>query len=72
MLFRSHTLKALAKYIKAEGIRSVALPCLATGVGGLNWNDVKPLIETHLGDLGIPVVLYAEFHKGVIADEKLS
>ncbi len=66
-----HALKALAKYIKAEDVRSVALPCLATGVGGLSWADVKPLIEAHLGDTGIPVLLYEVFHQGVKADEKL-
>ena len=50
---------------------SVALPRLATGVGGLKWEEVKPLIQKHLADAGIPVIVYSEFHAGVAADEKL-
>ncbi len=47
----NHALRALHKYIESEGIMSVALPKLATGVGGLDWAHVKPLIEQHLGGL---------------------
>jgi O-acetyl-ADP-ribose deacetylase (regulator of RNase III) len=35
------------------------MPALATGVGGLSWSDVKPLIVQHLGDLQIPIYLYS-------------
>ena len=42
---------------------------LATGAGGLDWADVQPLIVRHLGDLKIPVFLYATYHKGVQAKE---
>lgn len=64
-------LHSLAKYIGQEKITSVALPRLATGVGGLNWDDVKPLISQYLGDLHIPVIVYTTYHKGVAADEGL-
>ena len=50
---------------------SVALPRIATGVGGLDWAEVQPLVERHLGDLGIPVIIYTEYHNGVTASEKL-
>ena len=33
------------------GITSIALPALGCGLGGLNWPDVKVLIERHLGHL---------------------
>lgn len=33
------------------GITSIALPALGCGLGGLNFDDVKPLIEQRLGDL---------------------
>ena len=62
-------LKALRKLIEEESFESVALPRLATGVGGLQWDDVAPLIERHLGDLQIPVYLYTTFHPGVKAKE---
>ena len=67
----NHCLKALRKTIDAEKFASVALPKLATGVGGLNWKDVKPLIEKHLGDLPIPIVVYSTYHSGVQAMETL-
>lgn len=65
----NHCLRALQHYIDAEKISSIALPRLATGVGGLDWSEVKPLVEQHLGPLDIPVYLYTTFHKGVQAKE---
>ena len=35
---------ALVKEVKALDIRSIAIPPLGCGNGGLNWTDVKPLI----------------------------
>ena len=67
----NHCLKALRKSIETEKFTSVALPKLATGVGGLNWKDVKPLIEKHVGDVSIPIVVYSTYHPGVQATEKL-
>jgi O-acetyl-ADP-ribose deacetylase (regulator of RNase III) len=65
----NHALKALRQNIQDEGYRSVAITRVATGVGGLDWADVKPLIEQHLGDLGIPVFVYSTFLQGVQAQE---
>jgi len=67
----NHCLKALRKTIESEKFPSVALPKLATGVGGLEWNDVKPLIEKHLSDLNIPIVVYSTYRPGIQAEEKL-
>lgn len=64
-----HSLKSLAKLAKKEAFTSLALPRIATGVGGLDWKDVLPVIEEKLGDLGIPVYIYSEFHAGQQADE---
>ncbi len=68
----NHALKELRHLVEKEAIQSLALPRLATGVGGLDWSDVKPLIQHHLGDLKIPVFVYSEFHAGQVADELLS
>ena len=35
----------LVKQVKQLGIRSIAIPPLGCGNGGLNWNEVRPLIE---------------------------
>ena len=65
----NHALHALRNLVKKEKISSLALPRLACGLTGLDWEEVKPLIEKHLGDLGIPVYLYVTYQKGVKAAE---
>jgi O-acetyl-ADP-ribose deacetylase (regulator of RNase III) len=67
----NHALKALCHVIEKENLTSIALPRLATGVGGLDWAEVKPLIEQRLGGLEIPVIVYSEYHAGVAAEEGL-
>jgi len=67
-----HALRALRKLAETEGFTSIALPRLATGVGGLEWSDVRPLVEQHLGDLGIPVIVYTTYRAGVAAEEPLA
>jgi O-acetyl-ADP-ribose deacetylase (regulator of RNase III) len=39
-------------------VRSVALPALGCGLGGLAWTDVRPRIEAALDDLPIRVVVF--------------
>lgn len=65
----NHALKELRTIIEQEKISSVALPKLATGVGGLDWDEVEPLIESQLGDLGIPVIVYVAYEKDTKAAE---
>lgn len=64
-----HALKELKKLIQKEDLKSIALPRLATGVGGLDWNDVKPLIYNTLGDVNAQVYVYSTFVKGQAAEE---
>lgn len=64
----NHCLRELHKLIEEEQISSVALPRLATGVGGLEWDQVEPLIQQHLGALNIPIFLYTTYQKGVKAE----
>jgi O-acetyl-ADP-ribose deacetylase (regulator of RNase III) len=63
------SLKELAAMLEKEAITSVALPRLATGVGGLEWDDVYPAVKERLGELDIPVYVYTEFHAGQRANE---
>lgn len=64
-----HSLKELRHVIEKEKFKSVALPRITTGVGGLEWAEVKPLIAKHLGDLKIPIYVYTTYKKGVKAEE---
>jgi O-acetyl-ADP-ribose deacetylase (regulator of RNase III) len=52
-------LEDLKRLIVENGIRSIAIPPLGAGNGGLDWRDVRPLIEAALGDLrDVEVVVY--------------
>jgi O-acetyl-ADP-ribose deacetylase (regulator of RNase III) len=44
-------LKDLINQIKRLNIRSVAMPPLGCGNGGLNWGTVKPLIESYFAQI---------------------
>jgi len=51
-------LSDLRQLIPTLWIKSLALPALGCGLGGLPWREVRSLIEKHLGDLKIPVRVY--------------
>ncbi|MDR0971248.1 MAG: macro domain-containing protein [Bacteroidales bacterium] len=52
-------LKSLVEIIKKHNIKSIALPPLGCGNGGLNWNDVKALIEKYLSPLNyVNIIVY--------------
>lgn len=40
------------------GITEISFPRLGCGNGGLDWNDVRPLMERYLGDLPISVFIH--------------
>ena len=44
-------LKALVGEIRQRGIRSIAIPPLGSGLGGLDWNDVRPRIEAAMREV---------------------
>ncbi len=52
-------LKDLVRVIREKKIHSIAIPPLGCGNGGLDWNDVRPLIEASLADLdGVNAIVY--------------
>ena len=65
----NHALRALKKLVAKEGFASIALPRLATGVGGLSWEEVEPLMENQLADLDARVYVYSEYVPGKAAKE---
>lgn len=57
-------LKDLRRVIGMYNIHSIALPPLGAGNGKLDWRDVRPLIESLLGDLeGVDVQVYEPTEK---------
>ena len=49
----------LRKKIREYGIKSIAIPALGCGCGGLKWSEVKPLFDRYLGDLrDIDIMIY--------------
>jgi O-acetyl-ADP-ribose deacetylase (regulator of RNase III) len=53
-------LSSLVREVRRLGIRSVAVPALGCGNGGLDWSEVKPLIETAFTELSDVHVLLFE------------
>ena len=49
--FVEEGLNDLISVIKEEGIKSISIPAIACGNGGLDWNLVKDLIKTKLSNL---------------------
>jgi len=56
-------LNALAEEIKSLNIKSIAIPPLGCGLGGLNWSEVKNLIEIILGQLSDTNIIIYEPNK---------
>lgn len=51
-------LQSLVEEIRARGIRSIAVPPLGSGLGGLDWAEVRPRIEAALGNLNMAVTVF--------------
>lgn len=50
---------SLVLMVQSLGIESIAVPPLGCGLGGLDWNMVRPKIEQAFADLaGVCVLLY--------------
>ena len=51
-------LQYLTAHYREWGITSIALPALGCGLGGLNFEAVRPVMLAQLRQLDIPVALY--------------
>ena len=55
-------LESLVADVRRLGIRSIAVPPLGCGLGGLNWRDVRPMIENSFSELSdVRVLLFQPF-----------
>jgi O-acetyl-ADP-ribose deacetylase (regulator of RNase III) len=52
-------LQDLVSLIKELNIKSIAIPPLGCGNGGLKWEKVKPMLEAYLGDMeNVEIIVY--------------
>lgn len=59
----SYIEKGLKKFVESYeslGIESIAFPKLGCGNGGLDWSDVKKLMERYLKNLPIDIYIYVD------------
>lgn len=62
-------LEDLIEQVKVLGIRSIAIPPLGCGNGGLDWSDVRPRIEEAFLPLpDVTVKLFAPNHTGSVRE----
>lgn len=64
-------LQWLCANYKNEGIKSLAIPALGCGLGGLDWREVGPLMCKYLITMEIPVAIYLPAERE-ISDELVS
>lgn len=48
----------LVKVLKEKNIKTIAIPPLGSGNGGLDWNKVKVIMEKHLSGLACEIYIY--------------
>src|SRR5713101_3118392 len=61
-------LRALVEEIRTRGIGSIAIPPLGSGLGGLNWPDVRSRVEQALAV--VPDVRAVVYEPGATAEER--
>lgn len=63
-------LKYFVENYEKRNIESIAFPKLGTHNGGLEWEEVKLLMEKYLGNLNIPVYICLDEKKEAVGTEK--
>ncbi len=63
-------LEKFSKTYDDQGVTEIAFPKLGCGNGNLEWADVRPLMETYLSELSIPVYIH-DFTKDIGLPEHL-
>lgn len=62
---------ALAETIRSRNIQSIAIPPLGSGLGGLDWSELRPRIEATLRQFGdLKVVLFEP--GGAVSDKRVN
>ena len=53
-------LNTMRRVLFTTGIKSISIPKLGCGLGGLDWSDVNTLIKKYLSDLNVEIRVYGD------------
>ena len=65
-------LQWLMENYKTQGIKSIALPALGCGLGGLDWKDIGPLMCQSLSSIDIDTSIYLPLEGAPLPSEQLN
>ena len=51
-------LVSLESYIRNNNIKSIGIPALGCGLGGLDWKELRPLFDKYLSDLDCSITVF--------------
>lgn len=63
--------EGLEKFVRTYeklGIESIAFPKLGCGNGGLDWNEVRPIMEKYLKNLPIRIYIYVDKYENSVPE----
>lgn len=58
LVYIEQGLTKLASEYQVRGIHSIAIPRIGCGLGGLDWDEVKPMIVAYLSKCSMDVYIY--------------
>ena len=61
--------RALNKVVADKRLSSIAMPMVGSGIGGIDWLEVRGMMHSQLGELLIPVFVYVSVRDGMLASE---
>lgn len=61
--------RAVNKLVVDERLSSIAMPKIGSGTGGIDWLEVRGMMDSQLGELLIPLFVYVAELDGMLASE---
>jgi len=61
--------RAVHKLVVDERLSSIAMPKIGSGGGGIDWLEVRGMMDSQLGELLIPLFVYVTALDGMLASE---
>ena len=62
-------LRRMARLVADERLKSIAMPKIASGEFGIDWAEVRAMLDSQLSELVIPVFVYVQNLEGQVASE---